>query len=89
MMPESFLFTMHEGLPRQGPGSTACTKKMFSFLPLLPELPETLDIGCRAGYTCITNFPLSASAWRADYYSPLLNRLPALEHSIRVMLRQK
>ena len=44
-MPESFLFTMHEGLPRQGVGSTACTKKIFSFLPgRLPEKPEILDI---------------------------------------------
>ena len=213
IMPEPFLFTLHEGLPRQGPGSTACTQKMFSFLPGLPEIPEILDIGCgsgmqtidlarlcpraritavdiypafleevnkriiaagfsdrirtirasmddlpcdpesfdliwaegsifiigvepgltlwkkflkhggflgfteatwftktpsekvrsfwrenypgmktvdeiktitrQAGYSCIADFPLPASAWWVDYYIPLLNRLPALEHQFR------
>jgi ubiquinone/menaquinone biosynthesis C-methylase UbiE len=53
MMHESFLFTMHEGLPREGPGSTACTKKMFSFLPGLPEYPAILDIGCGSGMQTI------------------------------------
>lgn len=53
MMHESFPFTMHEGLPREGPGSTACTKKMFSFLPGLPEYPAILDIGCGSGMQTI------------------------------------
>jgi ubiquinone/menaquinone biosynthesis C-methylase UbiE len=52
-MDESFLFTMHEGLPRQGPGSTACTKKMYSLIPQLPENPVILDIGCGSGMQTI------------------------------------
>ena len=45
----SFIFTMHEGLPRQGPGSNECTKKAFTMLKNLPDHPEILDIGCGAG----------------------------------------
>ena len=44
-----FIFTMHEGLPRQGPGSNVCTRKAFSMLADLPARPEILDIGCGAG----------------------------------------
>ncbi|MBN1193833.1 MAG: methyltransferase domain-containing protein [Methanomicrobiaceae archaeon] len=49
----SFLLKMHEGLPRQGPGSNECTRKAFSMLKDLPEHPEILDIGCGAGMQTI------------------------------------
>ncbi|HDR72703.1 MAG TPA: class I SAM-dependent methyltransferase [Methanoculleus sp.] len=49
----SFIFTMHEGLPRQGPGSNECTKKAFFMLQNLPDRPEILDIGCGAGMQTI------------------------------------
>ena len=37
-----------------------------------------------AGHSWITSFPLSASAWWDDYYTPLLARLPALEEKYRI-----
>ncbi|WP_067051062.1 class I SAM-dependent methyltransferase [Methanofollis ethanolicus] len=49
----SFIFTMHEGLPRQGPGSNECTRKAFSMLKDLPDRPEILDIGCGSGMQTI------------------------------------
>ncbi len=49
----SFIFTMHEGLPRQGPGSNECTRKAFSMLDNLPDRPEILDIGCGGGMQTI------------------------------------
>ncbi|MCE5338589.1 MAG: class I SAM-dependent methyltransferase [Methanomicrobiaceae archaeon] len=49
VMDTPFIFTMHEGLPRQGPGSNACTRKAFSMLADLPARPEILDIGCGSG----------------------------------------
>jgi ubiquinone/menaquinone biosynthesis C-methylase UbiE len=49
----SFIFTMHEGLPRQGPGSNECTRKAFSMLDDLPDRPEILDIGCGSGMQTI------------------------------------
>ncbi|MCK9298868.1 class I SAM-dependent methyltransferase [Methanoculleus sp. YWC-01] len=48
-METPFVFTLHENLPRQGPGSNACTRKAFSMLADLPARPEVLDIGCGAG----------------------------------------
>jgi ubiquinone/menaquinone biosynthesis C-methylase UbiE len=49
----SFIFTMHEGLPRQGPGSNECTRKAFFMLRNLPDRAEILDIGCGAGMQTI------------------------------------
>jgi ubiquinone/menaquinone biosynthesis C-methylase UbiE len=49
LMETPFVFTLHENLPRQGPGSNACTRKAFSMLADLPARPEILDIGCGAG----------------------------------------
>lgn len=49
----SFIFTMHEGLPRQGPGNNECTRKAFSMLNNLPDQPKILDIGCGAGMQTI------------------------------------
>ncbi|MCK9357852.1 MAG: class I SAM-dependent methyltransferase [Dehalococcoidia bacterium] len=36
-------------LPRQGPGSPACTRRAFSLLGALPERPLVLDVGCGTG----------------------------------------
>ncbi len=36
-------------LPRQGPGSPACTRRAFSMLGPLPERPLVLDVGCGTG----------------------------------------
>ncbi|MBN1152856.1 MAG: methyltransferase domain-containing protein, partial [Dehalococcoidia bacterium] len=36
-------------LPRQGPGSSACTRRAFSMLAELPEPARVLDIGCGTG----------------------------------------
>jgi len=44
----SFLFTLFEGLPRQGPGSDACTNRMFDLLSP-PANARVLDIGCGVG----------------------------------------
>ena len=47
-MDHSFIFTLFEGLDRQGPGSDACTTRMFDILSP-PEHARILDIGCGAG----------------------------------------
>lgn len=48
-MNEEFFFSIFEGLPRQGPGSDACTAKAFSMIPGIPPDAEILDIGCGSG----------------------------------------
>jgi len=76
-MHESFLFTLHDGLPREGPGSTACTKKLFSFLPGLPEYPAILDIGCGSGMQTIDIARLCQKAriTAVDVYPPFITRV--------------
>jgi tRNA G46 methylase TrmB len=67
-------FHLHEGLPREGPGSTACSKKMFSFLPILPEYSAILDIGCGSGMRTIDIARLCPKAriTAVDVYLPFL-----------------
>ena len=40
---------LHEGLPKQGPGSDASTRQALSLVPELPEAPRILDLGCGPG----------------------------------------
>jgi ubiquinone/menaquinone biosynthesis C-methylase UbiE len=44
-----WLFEVHEGLPRQGPGDFSSTKKAFFLMKDLPPKPAILDIGCGPG----------------------------------------
>jgi len=83
-----------KAFPRHGPGSTACTKKMFSFLPGLPEKPEILDIGCGSGMQKIDNARLcpKAHSTAVDVYPAFLKelnkRVTAAWFSSRVMTVQ-
>jgi len=73
-MAESIIFTLFEGLPRQGPGSTACTKQMFSCVPALPEHPLVLDVGCGSGMQTIDLARLSHNTriTAVDVHAPYL-----------------
>jgi ribosomal protein L11 methylase PrmA len=42
-------FTLYRGLPRQGPGSDACTREALKRLPTLPASPRVVDVGCGSG----------------------------------------
>ncbi len=48
-----FIFTLFEGLDRKGPGSDACTNRMFNILSPPPD-SRILDIGCGAGSQTLT-----------------------------------
>ena len=76
-MDESFIFTLMEGLPRQGPGSNACTEKAFSFTSIPKEGAEILDIGCGSGMQTITLARLAPSAHitAVDIHQPFLDDL--------------
>lgn len=73
----SFIFTMHEGRPRQGPGKNECTKKAFSLLTNLPDRPEILDIGCGAGMQTIELARIcpTCHVTAVDIHQPFLNDL--------------
>jgi ubiquinone/menaquinone biosynthesis C-methylase UbiE len=73
----SFIFTMHEGLPRQGPGSNECTRKAFFMLKNLPDRPKILDIGCGAGMQTIELARIcgDCSITAVDIHQPYLDDL--------------
>ncbi|MFA5416086.1 MAG: class I SAM-dependent methyltransferase [Methanoregula sp.] len=73
-MDTSIIFTLFENLPRQGPGSAACTRKMFTNVPGLPEHPAILDVGCGSGMQTIDLARLSPKAriTPVDIHAPYL-----------------
>jgi len=78
-MDMTFIFTMHEGLPRQGPGSNECTRKAFSMLNDLPDRPEILDIGCGGGMQTIelARICQNCHITAVDIHQPYLDDLAA------------
>lgn len=69
-------FTLHDGLPRQGPGSDATTRRLLSLAGPLPERPRVLDAGCGPGRAAL----LLAAEARAevtavDLHQPFLDAL--------------
>ncbi|MER5932148.1 GNAT family N-acetyltransferase [Streptomyces sp. NPDC002054] len=46
-------FTLHRGLPRQGPGSDATTRRLLDLAGPLPERPRVLDLGCGPGRSAL------------------------------------
>jgi ubiquinone/menaquinone biosynthesis C-methylase UbiE len=74
-MDASFLFTVFEGLPRQGPGLDAFTAKVFNLLPIVPC--DILDVGCGSGMQSLTLARLSSRPMitAVDIYQPYLDEL--------------
>ena len=69
-------FTLHSGLPRQGPGSDASTLKAIHRLPGLPESPRVLDLGCGPGrQTLVLARTLKAPVVAIDIHQPFLDQL--------------
>ena len=50
---EAIMKEIHSGLPREGPGDNASTRRAFSLLAGLPSNPKILDIGCGPGIQTI------------------------------------
>lgn len=46
---QELFFAVFEALPRQGPGSRACTIRALDLCGDLPPAPRILDLGCGAG----------------------------------------
>ncbi|MGH6900006.1 MAG: SAM-dependent methyltransferase [Geminicoccaceae bacterium] len=72
------ILRLFEGLPRQGPGSDACTREALRRLPALPAAPRVLDLGCGSGRSAL----VLAEALRTrviaiDIHQPFLDQLRA------------
>ena len=78
-MDETLLGALFFGLPRQGPGSDACTEKMFRLLPGLPPAPKILDIGCGSGKQTLVLARLApdAQVTAVDIFQAVLDTLDA------------
>lgn len=50
----NLLIALHDGLPRQGPGDAASTRRALALCTALPTAPEILDIGCGSGAQTLT-----------------------------------
>jgi SAM-dependent methyltransferase len=69
-------FTLHQDIPREGPGSDAATRKTISLLPALPERPVVLDLGCGPGkQTLVLAAELGVPITAIDIHQPFLDRL--------------
>jgi SAM-dependent methyltransferase len=74
MTPEEFFYHVFEFLPRQGPGCTGATKKVWSYLPHLPDGSQILDIGCGSGTQTRDLAALSTGTITAvDNHQPFLD----------------
>ncbi|MEX1368444.1 MAG: methyltransferase domain-containing protein [Nannocystaceae bacterium] len=71
-------FEVFEALPRQGPGSLACTRRALALCRELPPSPRVLDLGCGAGaQTLHLASLLDGSILALDSHPPLVDRLRA------------
>lgn len=75
---DPFFYQVFEALPRQGPGCSGATRKVFSLLPALPNDAEILDIGCGSGAQTRDLAGLSTGRITAvDNHQPFLDKISA------------
>jgi SAM-dependent methyltransferase len=70
-------FELHSGLPREGPGSRACTARALSIAGALPAAPRVLDIACGPGMQTMDLAELlpGANIVALDNHAPFLAEL--------------
>jgi ubiquinone/menaquinone biosynthesis C-methylase UbiE len=74
-LPE-FFWIIHSGLPREGPGDNASTRRAYMMLKDLPENPRILDVGCGPGMQAVELAKLSGGRIVAlDFHEPFLEQL--------------
>ncbi|MGW4998153.1 GNAT family N-acetyltransferase [Streptomyces hydrogenans] len=71
-------FALHHGLPRQGPGSDATTRRLLALAGRLPERPRVLDLGCGPGRSALLlAAEANAEVTAVDTHEPFLDELRA------------
>ena len=72
------LFRLFEGLPRQGPGSDACTREALRRLGAPRAAPRVLDLGCGSGRSALVLAEaLRTRVVAVDIHQPVLDQLRA------------
>lgn len=90
---EQLFFEVFESLPRQGPGSRACTARALALCRDVPPSPRVLDLGCGVGAQTFDLAELTSGFVVAvDRHRPNVERLSAtvaareLEHRVLPVL---
>lgn len=72
------LFRLHAGLPRQAPGSDACTREALARLSPLPDRPRVADLGCGPGRSALVLAEtLQTRVVAIDLHAPFIDELRA------------
>ncbi|MFC3998097.1 class I SAM-dependent methyltransferase [Nocardiopsis sediminis] len=86
------LFALARGLPRQGPGSDATTRRLLAMAGPLPPQPRVLDVGCGPGRSALVLAEeAGAEVTALDLHGPFLRELDraavtrGLDHRIRTV----
>ena len=76
MTPQELFFQLHEGLPRQGPGSDEDTARALQMLAPWPPHPRILDLGCGPGaHTLVLARETGGEVTAVDLHQPFLDEL--------------
>lgn len=76
MSVEDVFWELHDGLPRQGPGSDATTRWLLNAVGTLPRRPRVLDIGCGPGRASVLLArEAGADVTAVDTHAPFLDEL--------------
>lgn len=71
-------FALHDGLPRQAPGSDATTRHLLELAGPLPHRPRALDAGCGPGRSALLLAQeAGARVTAVDVHQPFLDTLAA------------
>ncbi|MEV5972370.1 bifunctional class I SAM-dependent methyltransferase/N-acetyltransferase [Streptomyces sp. NPDC051921] len=69
-------FSLHHGLPRQGPGSDTTTRRLLALAGPLPARPRVLDLGCGPGRSALLlAAEAGAEVTAVDLHEPFLAEL--------------
>ncbi|MFD7444946.1 GNAT family N-acetyltransferase [Streptomyces sp. NPDC059909] len=69
-------FSLHRGLPRQGPGSDDTTRRLLALAGPLPSRPRVLDLGCGPGRAALLlAAEAGAEVTAVDLHEPFLDEL--------------
>jgi ubiquinone/menaquinone biosynthesis C-methylase UbiE len=92
-MASDLFFKLHEGLPRQGPGSAESTRTAYQAIQNIDPNPTILDIGCGPGAQTLELASISGGKVTGlDIYKPFLDDLKTkalsqnLDQNINIVL---
>jgi len=85
-----FFYQIFESLPRQGPGSSEATRKVWSLLPSVPPDAKILDVGCGSGTQTRDLAALTTGTITAvDNHQPFLDKIDAWANKAGMTQRVK